>query len=172
MREWVPVPGSSKARLAQTALERFGASGYEAVAVTDLATGAGVTTGALYHHFGSKLGLYAVVRQEAERRVLDRMEGAAAARAGEVFPAVASTALLVGFDYLTGEGLARLLAESHPRGVADPIEGFLERLAGENEPPVGRLLAAAWRAALAAAADGLPPDRVRAALSALTVRPA
>ncbi len=38
----------------------------------------GVTTGVLYHHFGSKEGLYAVVREELERRVVDRMDGDAA----------------------------------------------------------------------------------------------
>jgi hypothetical protein len=53
------------------------------VTVGEIAAGAGVTTGPLYHHFGSKLGLYAFVRDEAERRLLDRMEGAAAARADE-----------------------------------------------------------------------------------------
>jgi AcrR family transcriptional regulator len=167
MREWIPVPGSSKARLVHTALERFGVAGYEAVNVHDLAAGAGVTTGSLYHHFGSKLGLYAVVREEAERRVLDRMEGAAAARAGDGPAAATRAALLVGFDYLAAQGLARLLAEPHPRPAADPVESFLDRRTGGA--PLGRLLAAAWRAALAALADGVPPDRVRAALSAITV---
>jgi AcrR family transcriptional regulator len=169
MREWIPVPGSSKARLVHTALERFGAAGYEAVNVTDLAAGAGVTTGSLYHHFGSKLGLYAVVREEAERRVLDRMEGAAAARAGDGSAAATGAALLVGFDYVAGQGLARLLAERHPQPAADPVESFLDRLTGPGRAPLGRLLAAAWRAALAALADGVPPERVRAALSAITV---
>src|SRR5687768_4647118 len=136
MREWIPVPGSSKARLARTALERFGAAGYEAVNVADLAAGAGVTTGSLYHHFGSKLGLYAVVREEAERRVLDRMEGAAAARAGDGPAAATRAALLVGFDYLAAQGLARLLAEPHPRAAADPVEAFLDRLAGPGGAPL------------------------------------
>jgi len=44
-----------------------------------VAAAAGVTTGSLYDHFGSEAGLYGFVRQEAERRLLDRMEGAAAA---------------------------------------------------------------------------------------------
>jgi AcrR family transcriptional regulator len=168
MREWIPVPGTSKARLVYTALEQFGTRGYEAVGVTELAATAGVTTGSLYHHFGSKLGLYEVVREEAERRVLDRMEGAAAARAGDGAPAVARAALLVGFDYVAGQRLARLLAEPHPQPAPDPVESFLDRLTGQDRGPIGRLLAAAWRAALAALADGVPPDRARAALAALT----
>jgi AcrR family transcriptional regulator len=169
MREWIPVPGSSRARLALTALEQFGARGYDAVNVTELAAGAGVTTGSLYHHFGSKLGLYEIVREEAERRVLDRMEGAAAARAGDGPSAAARTALLVGFDYAAGQDLARLLAEPRPQPADDPVEAFLGRLADRGRAPLGRILAAAWRAALAAVADGVTSERARAALAAIAI---
>jgi AcrR family transcriptional regulator len=169
MREWIPVPGSSKARLARTALEEFGARGYEAVGVAELAARAGVTTGALYHHFGSKLGLYDIVRQEAERRVVDRMEGAAAARTGDPPAELVRTVLLVGFDYVTGQGLARLLAEHRPEPADDLLETFLGRVTGAGPAPLGRILAAAWRAALAAVADGVDPDQARAALAAVAV---
>ena len=59
--------------------EEFGARPFDEVTVGELAAAADVTTGALYHHFGSKLGLYAFVRDDVERRLLDRMEGAIAA---------------------------------------------------------------------------------------------
>ena len=58
MRDWIPIPGSAKARLIEAAAHHFELAGFEAVNVTELAAKAGVTTGALYHHFGSKLGLY------------------------------------------------------------------------------------------------------------------
>jgi AcrR family transcriptional regulator len=163
MREWVPVPSSARGRLAAEALTAFGEHGYEGVAVGQLARAAGVTTGSLYHHFGSKLGLYAVVRQEVERRVLDRMEGAAAA-VGRSAPSAVAAALQVGFDYVTGHAFARLLSEPDPGGGEDPIEALLVRLDGD---PRGRLLAAAWRAALAAAASGTSPRRCRTALLSL-----
>src|SRR5918995_1157689 len=169
MREWVPVPSSARGRLAAEALAAFGKHGYDGVAVGGLARAAGVTTGSLYHHFGSKLGLYAVVREEVERRVLDRMEGAVAAVAGDGPAAATRAALLVGFDYLATQGLARLLAERHPQAGTDPVQSVLQPLTGSGGTPLGRLLAAAWRAALAAQAEGVPPDRVRAALSALAV---
>ena len=156
MREWVPVPSSARGRLAAGALESFGRAGYAGVGVGELAADAGVTTGSLYHHFGSKLGLYALVRTEVEGRVLDRMEGAAAARAGEPAAAVARAALLVGFDYTVEHGFARLLAEGHPGDVEDAVQALLLRLVGD---PLGRLVAAAWRAALAATADGSPGAR-------------
>ena len=156
MREWVPVPSTARGRLATGALEAFARAGYAGVGVGELAAGAGVTTGSLYHHFGSKLGLYALVRTEVERRVLDRMEGAAAARAGDPAPVVTRAALLVGFDYAVEHGYARLLAEHHPGDAEDSVQALLLRLLGD---PLGRLVAAAWRAALAAAADSAPAAR-------------
>ena len=78
MPDWVPVSTSARGRLTVAALEAFGRLGYDAVNVVDLAGQARVTTGSLYHHFGSKAGLYAFVRRDVEQRILDRMEGAAA----------------------------------------------------------------------------------------------
>ena len=86
MREWVPVPGSAKARLIEAAIHQFELDGYEAVNVVDLAGKASVTTGALYHHFGSKLGLYLTVREDMEKRIVERMEGAAGRRGTEGTP--------------------------------------------------------------------------------------
>jgi AcrR family transcriptional regulator len=155
----VPVPGTTKAKLIQGALAEFGTRPYVTVGVTELAELAGVTIGSLYHHFGSKLGIYNAVRGDVERRLLDRMEGAAAARPGEV-----AAVLLVGYDYLAGAGFARLLAEPHPERDADPIEGFVSTLADRDDLPIGRILLAAWRAALGAVADGHDAGAVRGAL--------
>jgi AcrR family transcriptional regulator len=176
MPEWIPRESSAKGRLALTALEVFGAQGFDRVNVVELARTAGVTTGALYHHFGSKLGLYRVVRREAERRVLDRMEGAAAARASDGSVAAALAALLVGFDYGTGEGLAGLLAQPDPGtgddgdgDRADAVESFLSQLTDRPGLPVARVLVAAWRAALQAVADGIPAADARRVVVALRV---
>ena len=76
---WIPISTSPKGRLALVAVREFGARPFDEVTVGELAAAADVTTGALYHHFGSKLGLYAFVRDDVERRLLDRMEGAATA---------------------------------------------------------------------------------------------
>lgn len=167
MQGWVPVPGSTRARLLQGALAEFGARGFAAVGVNDLAERAGVTIGSLYHHFGSKLGIYRTVREDVERRVLDRLEGAAAVQPVQD-PADVGALLLVGFDYLVGAGFARLLAEPLPGRDPDPVEEFLAGLADRDSTPVSRILIAAWRAALSAVGDGAPgdsdPQLVRAAL--------
>ena len=164
VREWIPVSTSAKGRLALRALEDFGRRGFDEVSVADLAAAAGVTTGSLYHHFGSKIGLYGFVRAEAEQRLLDRMEGAAAARgdAGAVH-----SALVVGFDFAVRQGFLRLLGEPHPTRDVDPVSDLLAEISDGGRTPIGRMLAAAWRAALLAVAEGAPPDRARAGIAAL-----
>lgn len=189
------MPGSVKARLVEVALKAFGERGYDGAAVGDLAKAAGVTTGALYHHFGSKLGLYAVVREELERRVVDRMEGAAAAF--EDRRAAVRAALLVGYDAALKFGAARLLSEPDPRRGEDAVAAALERIlrpapaaqatpspaagsaapdapaageahgshGGDVPPGLAEVLAAAWRAALARAARTGDADGPRRALA-------
>ena len=162
MREWIPTRDSPRGRLVLAALEAFGARGYEGVAVAELARAADTTTGPLYHHFGSKLGLYDAVRTDVERRVLDRMEGALAAGSG---PGAVSAALVVAFDYAERAGFLRLLGEPHPERAGDPVAALLDEHL--DAAPLGQMLAAAWRAALAACAEGAEPAAARRALRAL-----
>jgi AcrR family transcriptional regulator len=169
VREWVPVSSSAKGRLALRALEQFGERGFDLVNVTDVAAAAGVTTGPLYHHFGSKLGLYSFVRAEAERRLLDRMEGAAAARHADGPSAAVRSALLVGFDFATGHRFARLLGEPHPERGVDPVAELLAEIGDRGRTPIARMLAAAWRDALVAVASGVPAPDARTAVAALTI---
>ena len=161
MQEWIPIPGTAKARLVEAAVHQFGTAGYDAVNVVELASKAGVTTGSLYHHFGSKLGLYLVVRNEMERRIVERMEGAAAAVPG---PGAARAALLVAFDAAVRFGVCRILAEPVPVEAEDPVETVLRSLVPRRLAAGGAVLAAAWRAALLAVAAGTPAATARASL--------
>lgn len=166
MQEWIPVPGSAKARLIEAALHHFEQAGFEAATVTDLAAKAGVTTGSLYHHFGSKLGLYTVVRDDVEKRITDRMEGAAAAVGGTGRTAVRA-AVLVAFDAAARFGACRLLGEATAAGRPDPIRRALEALLPDDAGAAAVVLAAAWRAALLETADGAPAAAGRGALEFL-----
>ena len=168
MREWVPVSTSPKGRLALTAVIAFGMQPFDEVTVADLAAKAGVTTGALYHHFDSKLGLYEFVRRDVERRLLDRMEGAAGATSGR--SAAIGAALLVGFDFVVRQDVQRLLGEP-PKGTSkDLLVEFLTERSRPAPPPIGRVIAAGWRAALLAVADGVPVEHARLALRAVEPR--
>lgn len=167
MREWIPVSTSPKGRLALAAVREFGARPFDEVTVAELSSAANVTTGALYHHFGNKLGIYTFVREDVERRLLDRMEGAVAAFGPESGRSAAVTsALLVGLDFAVREGFLRILG-TPPAGT--DRDRLAEMLSGTvpAAPLLGRVLAAAWRAALAAIADGAEPEQARAAIAAL-----
>ncbi|HEU5469242.1 MAG TPA: TetR/AcrR family transcriptional regulator [Actinophytocola sp.] len=166
MREWIPVPGTAKARLVEAAVHQFEVAGYEAVNVVELAAKASVTTGALYHHFGSKLGLYLLVRDEMEKRIVERMAGAAAAAGSRGRPAVRA-ALLVAFDAAVRFGVCRILGEPPPVERDDPVRAELLPLLPKRLAPAAAMLAAAWRSALLAVAGGTPSPSARASLSYL-----
>ncbi|MGH3386211.1 MAG: TetR/AcrR family transcriptional regulator [Nocardioidaceae bacterium] len=171
MREWIPVSTSPKGRLALAAVKAFGARPFDEVTVGELAAAGEVTTGALYHHFGSKLGLYTFVREDVEQRLLDRMEGALAATTPASDRSAAVTAaLLVGFDFAVREGFLHLLG-APPTGAAhDRLAEMLNVSATPVSPILGRVLAATWRAALDAVGEGTAPQQARAALLAFELR--
>jgi AcrR family transcriptional regulator len=168
VREWLPVSTSPKGRLALAAVQEFGARPFDEVTVGELARQAGVTTGALYHHFGSKLGLYGFVRDDVERRLLDRMEGAVAATAGTTERSAVQAALLVGFDFAAREGFLQILGAPPAGADHDRLAEMLGTATASGV--LGRILAAAWRAALGAVAEGIEPQQARTALLALDVR--
>ena len=61
----------------------FRSLGYAAVSLRDVASEAGVTTGSLYHHFGSKDELVRALLEKGYRQILEDVEAAlASARAG------------------------------------------------------------------------------------------
>ena len=171
MREWIPISTSPKGRLALAAVEQFGERPFDDVTVGELAAAADVTTGALYHHFGSKLGLYDFVRNDVERRLLDRMEGAIAASAPSDRSAAVMTALVIGFDFAVREGFLRILGDPPAGTEHDRLADLLSASTAPASPVLGRVLAAAWRAALVAVAEGSDPQQAHAALLALEFRP-
>jgi AcrR family transcriptional regulator len=171
VREWIPISTSPKGRLALAAVKQFGARPFDEVTVGELAAAADVTTGALYHHFGSKLGLYDFVRQDVEQRLLDRMEGAIAASASPSDRSAAvMAALMIGFDFAVREGFLRVLGAPPAGAEHDRLADMLSASTAPASPVLGRVLAAAWRSALVAVAEGADLQLARAALVALEFR--
>lgn len=169
-REWIPISTSPKGRLALAAAREFGARPYADVTVTALAEAAQVTTGALYHHFESKLGLYQFVRADVERRLTDRMAGAATATPTASTGERLRVAMRVGFDFAVQARFTWLLSEP-PIGEEsdDDVATQLAALFPSLPAPLGAILAAAWRAAVGSAARGADPDDARAALMRIRV---
>lgn len=71
---------STQAALRDVGRRLFGQLGYEATSLGALCAEAGVTTGALYHHFGDKRGLFAAVAEELDEGLV-RLTAAARAQA-------------------------------------------------------------------------------------------
>jgi AcrR family transcriptional regulator len=65
-------------RLTEIARQVFTEQGYANAATEDIVAQAGVTRGALYHHFGSKEGLFLAVVEAVQQDVGQRVEAAAA----------------------------------------------------------------------------------------------
>lgn len=63
----------TRRRILDTARARFAASGYESATNRALAEEVGITAGALYHYFGSKLDLYIAVNDDVWDRIDERL---------------------------------------------------------------------------------------------------
>src|SRR5262245_783347 len=80
MRRTATEAASTRETLLEAAVPFFAEHGYAGASLEDLAAQLGVTRGAVYHHFGSKQGLFAAVvetlmaRLEAE--IVATAEGA------------------------------------------------------------------------------------------------
>lgn len=62
---------STRHDLVRAATELFTQDGYAGTSLESVVSTAGVTKGALYHHFGSKQDLFAAVLQEAQQQLVD-----------------------------------------------------------------------------------------------------
>jgi AcrR family transcriptional regulator len=163
MKSNIPIPGTVREKILNQAIIDFGILGYEGVNVQQLAKSIGVTTGALYHHFGNKLELYRIVREEVERRIVSRMEGASAVYDEPVMSIKA--AMNVGFDAAVKLNVCKLLSEQDPSMNQDQAALLFKEILEEEVEGVESILSASWRASIGNVANGMD---VKAAKKALT----
>jgi AcrR family transcriptional regulator len=62
---------ATRAALLRAARRRFGREGFAGAGLEQIAAEARVTTGAIYHHFGSKKGLFQAVAEAVEAELLE-----------------------------------------------------------------------------------------------------
>jgi AcrR family transcriptional regulator len=67
----------TRATLLHQSRKLFSAKGYAAVGISEIVTASGVTKGALYHNFDSKLTLFRAVLEDVQSEVGDRVAAAA-----------------------------------------------------------------------------------------------
>jgi AcrR family transcriptional regulator len=85
-----PSEGAREA-LVEAAHELFMAKEYDEVSTAQILERSGVSRGALYHHFPSKLDLFRAVYEASERRLVEQI-GAEALRASSPFEALLAAA--------------------------------------------------------------------------------
>lgn len=81
---------TTRAALVAAARELFATRGYQAVPADEIVRAAGVTRGALYHHYADKQGLFRAVVEDLEREITDEV----------------ATAIEAAPDVVTGMGTA------------------------------------------------------------------
>jgi AcrR family transcriptional regulator len=64
---------ATKAKLLATARKLFAARGFNGVPAEELVKEAGLTRGALYHHFGGKEQLFAALYEQLQQEIADRI---------------------------------------------------------------------------------------------------
>ena len=72
----------TRQRILDIARVAFAAGGYGAATNRELASRAGITSGALYHYFGSKLDLYLAVHEDVQARIYARFNEAVESATG------------------------------------------------------------------------------------------
>ncbi|MFF2754418.1 TetR/AcrR family transcriptional regulator [Psychrobacillus sp. NPDC058041] len=151
MKNWIPIPGSNKDKIIKVAIEEFSMKGYKAVNIAELAAMADMTTGAVYHHFGSKAKLYEIIRNDMEQRIIDRMEGAASLFDQE--KEALEAALVTGLNFAVKMNLCKLLSDEKPYTHQDMIEEFLTNMLKKENLPLDIVVLSSWRSILKAITD-------------------
>jgi len=154
----------------------FATRGYAAVGLAEIVGAAGVTKGALYHHFDGKAALFHAVLAQVQREVAERVVGAAEARddpwqrftAGcRAFLTVSTDPriqriMLVDGPAVLGWARWRALDEANSaRHLTEALDDLIEAgfIAAQPVAPLARLLSGAMNeAALWLATSGNPQD--------------
>jgi AcrR family transcriptional regulator len=79
---------ATRAALLEAARELFAQHGYAGVATEEIVRSAGVTRGALYHHFAGKLQLFEAVYELVEQSLVERIASSAMSGAGDPLAAL------------------------------------------------------------------------------------
>ena len=98
MRRTKEEAAQTRQELLEAALTVFSQEGYEAARLEDIAQAAGVTRGAIYHHFGNKAGLFMVLVEDAS--TLGNMAIARAIEEGGAFAEITARILVYTLNLL------------------------------------------------------------------------
>lgn len=157
-------PEETRRRVIEGAAEAFGQLGYEGARVTDIAEAAGLSSGAMYNHFGSKAELLAAVVEDHACDHLLEWVGGPGEPGGGLLDLILERAKQLGADDQTENPL---LIEAVTAARRDPdVLAALSGQVAEREDLVIQVLALAQSTG-EAAADVDPRATARFMLMAL-----
>jgi AcrR family transcriptional regulator len=150
----------SKAILLAAAAQEFAKYGPRGTRVQDIVTAAGVNERMIYHHFGSKDGLYAAVMREQRSRLGEAWQPALEKAAtmdpyagmqlalGSFFGALLARPQVAALFAHEGLGDAPLALPEGVIGLPDPVRSLYERGQAEGVFPAGVPFAIAYATAV------------------------
>jgi AcrR family transcriptional regulator len=170
---------TTRAALLRAARDLFAAKGYAATGREEIAEAAGVTRGALYHHFASKGDVFRAVFEELEAETMAKVVeaavgssdpmtsmqlGAMAYLDAALDPAVQRVVLIDGPSVLGWE-LQKEIADAHGLGlVREALDNLMKAGVIESQPvePLAHVLMAALHEAALYVARASKPKAARA----------
>ena len=175
---------ATRAKLIAAARKAFAQHGYAQASMDELTAQAGLTRGALYHHFGGEPGLLAAVVAQMDAEMDERLEAVLRAHAD---PWLGFLAYCRAYLAMAQEAEIRRIVLQDARSVLTGTDqgqqhqqciafttGFLQRLMDQgvivpaSAPALARLLNGCLvEAAFWIAEEGAPPERLEQALQAL-----
>jgi AcrR family transcriptional regulator len=177
---------ATRLALISAARELFGERGYAATSLDDVAAHAGVTKGALYHHFAGKASLFQEVYEQVMREVSDRVvsvfldpdhwkavtEGCQLMIDAQLDPAVRRIALHDARSVLSWEVVHLIESRYGAVGIRGALRKAMYGGVIERQPlrPLALLLAGAISEACFYVADADDPTLAREEVGRLVVR--
>ena len=176
---------ATRAALLRAGRRQFAEQGYAAAELSRIVADAGVTTGAVYHHFGSKLGLFTAVAEDLEVEILVAAASVAEddpwlrlTRSFEVLIDVCATPAVQRITFVEapqviGPEAWRAIELRYAYGACEAALAALKAagIVGDYPPDLmARLLLALLRESAAEVAKAPQDAQVRARVSALASR--
>ena len=105
---------ATRAALVDAARRLFAEHGFAGVGTESIVAAAGVSRGALYHHFADKTELFAAVFEAVEQEVSDRIATAAVDEGSTEFVPMMMNAVNAWFDFCEAPDARRIILEDGP----------------------------------------------------------
>ncbi|WP_374977858.1 TetR/AcrR family transcriptional regulator [Microbacterium trichothecenolyticum] len=109
------VAAETARRVWEVARDRFATDGFAAASVDDIARQAGVTRGAVYHHYDGKLGLFSAVAEQLQTEIAARVVTAAEEETDAASQLRAGSHAFL--DAITDDRAARILLVDAPAAL-------------------------------------------------------